>query len=358
VAKEILMFTGIIQKVVKVVATLRTKEILHYALSFDNSLRKKLVPGASVSVDGVCQTVTKIENDFVWFDAIEETLDKTTLTTLTEGDEVNVERAAKVGDELGGHLISGHVCCRVCILDIQKNIYTFSCPSYWLKYITPKGFVALNGMSLTVCNVGINYFTVHLIPETLHRTTMRKKHVGDHINLEVDYLLSPHVLELSKTKCEQEENMKKTSKSKGRAEIADKLAIFTADTFVLYVKTLNFHWNMKGAQFFMFHKLLEEQYKNMAEAIDDLAERIRMLGAHAPASMKQFLKLATLEESHAKLSQEEMIKELVHDHESLEASCQKLIEYVDECLDQGSSDLLAERIRFHAKHGWLLRSHL
>lgn len=141
-------------------------------------------------------------------------------------------------------------------------------------------------------------------------------------------------------------------------KIAEKLAIFTADTFVLYVKTLNFHWNMIGPQFFMFHKLLEEQYKDMASAIDDLAERIRMLGCDAPASMKEFLKLTTLEESHSNLTQNEMIKALIGDHESLEASCQQLIRFTDENIDQGSSDLLAERIRFHSKQSWLLRSHL
>lgn len=150
---------------------------------------------------------------------------------------------------------------------------------------------------------------------------------------------------------------KKELNDKMRLEIADKLAIFTANTFVLYVKTLNFHWNMEGAQFFMFHRLLEEQYKNLAEGVDELAERIRMLGVHAPASMKHFLKLATLNESHANLNQEEMIQELIYDHETLENSCSKLIAFTDESLDPGSSDLLTERLRFHSKQAWLLRSH-
>jgi len=182
------VFTGIIQKVVTVAEVIHTEGLFSYALCLDSSLRKRLVPGASVSVDGVCQTVTKIEGDHVWFDAIKETLNKTTLGSLDVGSEVNLERAARVGDEIGGHLISGHVCCRAEIVGIEKNVYTFSSPSHWLQYLFPKGFVALNGMSLTVCDVG-DTFTVHLIPETLRRTTMAKKRIGEEVNLEVDYLL-------------------------------------------------------------------------------------------------------------------------------------------------------------------------
>lgn len=141
-------------------------------------------------------------------------------------------------------------------------------------------------------------------------------------------------------------------------KIAKKLSHFCADTFVLYVKTLNFHWNMRGPNFFAFHRLLEEQYKNLAEATDDLAERIRMLGYFAPSSCKEFLELTHLKESHSKLSQEEMVLELAADHATLETDLQKLISFTDENLDQGSSDLLAERIRFHSKSSWLLRTHL
>lgn len=147
-------------------------------------------------------------------------------------------------------------------------------------------------------------------------------------------------------------------KSDTSAKIAKILSHFCADTFVLYVKTLNFHWNMRGPEFFQFHKLLEEQYKNLAEAADDLAERIRMLGHFAPSSMHDFLELAHIKESHPRLSQEAMIKELAIDHKTLELDLQKLIAFTDKHEDQGSSDLLVERIRFHAKQGWLLRSHL
>jgi riboflavin synthase len=189
------MFTGIIQKVVHVAELLHKEGIVSYALTFEPSLRKNLETGASVSVDGTCQTVTHIEGDLVWFDAINETLDKTTLGKLKKGSSVNIERAAKIGDEIGGHLVSGHVCSRAMIIAINGNIYTLSCPPKWLTFIFPKGFVALNGMSLTACDVDHNKgcFTVHLIPETLKRTTMASKICGDEVNLEVDYIVQSYI---------------------------------------------------------------------------------------------------------------------------------------------------------------------
>jgi starvation-inducible DNA-binding protein len=152
--------------------------------------------------------------------------------------------------------------------------------------------------------------------------------------------------------------MKKTLNDQTIDQITSKLAHFLADTFVLSVKTLNFHWNMKGAEFFMYHKLLEEQYKKLSEAIDDLAERMQMLGRAAPGSMAEFLNLACLKESSSHLTQEQMIHELVQNHEELVEHCHALIKFTDSVFDQGTSDLMIEQIRFHAKQAWLLRSHL
>src|SRR5690349_8537607 len=104
--------------------------------------------------------------------------------------------------------------------------------------------------------------------------------------------------------------MKRTLDDKTLDKINLKLAHFLADTFVLYTKTLNFHWNMVASEFFMYHKLLEEQYKGLAEALDELAERIRMLRGTAPGSMTEILKLACLKESTKHLSQEKMVHEL------------------------------------------------
>lgn len=143
--------------------------------------------------------------------------------------------------------------------------------------------------------------------------------------------------------------------------IVKELGYFLADTMILYVKTLNFHWNMVGSEFFMYHRLLEEQYKELADALDMLAERIRMLGAPAPATLVEFLQLARLKENgtkNQKMKQEKMIQELVRDHEAMVGSARSLIDFCDEALDQGTSDLLIERIRSHDKSAWLLRSHL
>lgn len=151
---------------------------------------------------------------------------------------------------------------------------------------------------------------------------------------------------------------KKLLSEKTMKDVCTKLGVFLADTFVLYTKTLNFHWNMEGPQFFMYHKLLEEEYEELAEAIDEIAERIRMLGGKAPATMQEFLKLASLKEGKSTQSWERMIQELVEDHEALVEKSHELIEFTDSVSDQGTSDLIVERIRSHSKEAWLLRSHL
>lgn len=140
--------------------------------------------------------------------------------------------------------------------------------------------------------------------------------------------------------------------------IANNLAHYCSDTMVLYIKTLNFHWTMVGPEFYMYHRLLEEQYRELAEGADALAERIRMMGYSAPGSMATFLELSSLKEAKSNLSQEKMIQELVKDHESMVMQAHPLIDYCDEALDQGSSDLLIDRLRTHDKAAWLLRSHL
>ena len=129
------------------------------------------------------------------------------------------------------------------------------------------------------------------------------------------------------------------------------------DTFVLYVKTLNYHWNMVGDNFFSFHKLLEEQYNDLAEASDLIAERMRMLKMKAPGTMAEFLKLSCLKEGKSSLSQHAMVKELARDHELMVEQLHALIEFSDETGDQGTSDLLIDRMRVHDKQAWLLRSH-
>lgn len=141
-------------------------------------------------------------------------------------------------------------------------------------------------------------------------------------------------------------------------EISKKLGHFLADSYVLYIKTLNFHWNMTGEEFFMYHKLLQGQYEALAEANDDVAERIRQLGDKAPGTMKDFLKLACMKESSSDLSAKEMISELVKSHELMVKHAGELIAFCDKNKDPGTSDMIVGRMRDHDKQAWLLRSHL
>lgn len=179
------MFTGIVHAIGEVVELKKKEGLLQYAVAFPH---EKLELGASVSIDGVCQTVVNMENDKVWFDAIEETLQRTTLGNLEAGRKVNIERAAKIGDEIGGHLLSGHIYGTARLARIEGNIYAFAIPREWMKYVFAKGFIAIDGISLTLVDVKEAEFTVHLIPETLKRTTLGAKKPGDRVNLEFDAL--------------------------------------------------------------------------------------------------------------------------------------------------------------------------
>lgn len=184
------MFTGIVKAVSFIAALEKREALLRYAVDFSPELLYGLENGYSISVDGVCQTVVAIEDSRVWFEAIEETLSRTTLHSLKIGSKVNLERAAKMGDEMGGHLLSGHIYGTSRIATIQNTSYTFECHSGWMKYLFSKGFIAVDGISLTLGAVDkeASNFTVHLIPETLKRTTLGHKTVGDRVNLEFDAL--------------------------------------------------------------------------------------------------------------------------------------------------------------------------
>ena len=139
--------------------------------------------------------------------------------------------------------------------------------------------------------------------------------------------------------------------------VAKRLAHYLADTALLYMKTLNYHWNMVGPEFFMYHKLLEGQYGELSEALDEIAERIRMIGPKAPATMKEYLELTSLKEGKSTHTQDQMVQELVKDHEAMVWTATQLISLADEQEDQGTSDLIVRWLRFHDKNAWLLRSH-
>lgn len=139
--------------------------------------------------------------------------------------------------------------------------------------------------------------------------------------------------------------------------ITHELSILLANTYVLYTKTQKFHWNVVDERFYMLHKLFEEQYEELAEANDAIAERIRMLEQKTPATLKDFLKLATLKETENYPTGQQMIRILVSDHEQIIREIRSKIEEFNEMMDEGSGDLLISRIRAHEKAAWFLRSH-
>ncbi len=174
------MFTGIMQGMAEVV-------------SFENGTLCILLPesegleqGASVAIDGVCLTVVSFTEEQIWFDVVEETLQVTTLSSLQAGDLVNFERAAKFGDEIGGHDVSGHVSCTATISSWQDGMMRFDLDSNWMKYVIAKGYIAIDGCSLTVVDPDKHGFSVALIPETLSRTRFSHKGPGDEVNIEFD----------------------------------------------------------------------------------------------------------------------------------------------------------------------------
>ena len=149
-----------------------------------------LQTGASVAHNGCCLTVTETDGRTARFDLMAETLEKTNLGRLKAGDLVNLERAARFGDEIGGHLMSGHITATTEILRIERTEHNttmhFALPAALKPYILPKGFVGLDGCSLTIGSVGEDSFCVHLIPETLRRTLFGTRQAGDTVNLEID----------------------------------------------------------------------------------------------------------------------------------------------------------------------------
>lgn len=142
-----------------------------------------------------------------------------------------------------------------------------------------------------------------------------------------------------------------------RQQLAQNLSLILADTYILYAKTQNFHWNVMDPRFYSLHLFFEKQYRELAEALDEIAERIRMLGERAPGSLKQFIEVSSLKESNGDLTAEEMLVELLKDHEALCRFIRERIELASKLGDEGTQDLLIQRLRAHEKMAWMLRSH-
>ena len=185
------MFTGIVQKLVKINSIGNQANLIRLGLGLDD-LAKGLELGASVAINGVCLTASEVVGDVVYFDVIPETLETTNLNSLSSSSLVNVERSYKVGDEIGGHIVSGHVCTTAPLVTLvheqHERVYTFKVADSWIKYIFHKGFIAIDGASLTVSAVdrSNSTFSVSLIPETIARTTLGLIQLQDEVNIEVE----------------------------------------------------------------------------------------------------------------------------------------------------------------------------
>ena len=185
------MFTGIVQGTGKIVHIHQpSADFRSHIVALPEHMAHDLQIGASIAHNGCCLTITQINGNQVTFDLMAETLAKTNLGSLKTGDSVNLERAARFGDEIGGHVMSGHIIATTPISRIEQNEHNrtlyFRLPQELAAYILPKGFIGLDGCSLTIGDVTAHEFSVHLIPETLQRTLFGSRKVGDSINIEID----------------------------------------------------------------------------------------------------------------------------------------------------------------------------
>lgn len=182
------VFTGIVQGVGEIVGKKTVNTVTSMTISLPNV--ENLAIGASVSINGVCLTVVSIDSNIVQFDIIDETIDRTNLGDVSVGDTVNIERSLKFGDEIGGHILSGHIFDTGIINSKNKNGDQMSlsilAPPSVQKYLTEKGYIAIDGISLTIGEINNGCFDLHIIPETMRLTILDSKEVGDIVNIEID----------------------------------------------------------------------------------------------------------------------------------------------------------------------------
>ena len=185
------MFTGIIEEMGSV------KKIIYGSSSIKLSIEcstviEGTVKGDSIAVNGICLTVTELGKNWFMADVMPETMRKTGLEKLKPGGKVNLERALRLADRLGGHIVSGHIDGTGTITGLKKEdnavLITITAPEQIMKYIVPKGSVALDGTSLTITELTTDTFTVSLIPLTRGFTILGFKSIGDRVNIECDII--------------------------------------------------------------------------------------------------------------------------------------------------------------------------
>lgn len=143
-----------------------------------------------------------------------------------------------------------------------------------------------------------------------------------------------------------------------RKKISEGLSRILADSYMVYLKTHNYHWNVTGELFHSLHEQFEEQYTELAEAIDEIAERIRALGHRAPGSFREYSGLTSIEEDSDQPDAREMVQRLAEDNETILRTCREALAPCEEADDEATIDLITHRLKVHSKVAWMLRSHL
>ena len=184
------MFSGIVQTVGKIESIKDKNHIKTIRIETHGNYLEDIAIGQSVSIDGVCLSLVKKNNEYCEFEAVEETINRTTLGSYKQGSKVNLEKSLKFGDTVGGHFVSGHIHTRGRIVEVElvgesKNIL-IEIEEKWIKYLTEKGYISVNGASITIGKVSKNTFYVHLIPETLKTTNLDELIYDNYVNLEFD----------------------------------------------------------------------------------------------------------------------------------------------------------------------------
>ena len=198
------MFTGIIQTIGEVTDKQEKSGDYRFTIKTNFTQAEKINLGDSIAMDGVCLTVTKIENDAVDVDVSIETVTKTTAAAWQVGSKLNLEPAMTLQDQLGGHLVSGHVdAIGQCISRTQSarsEVFEFEIPADLMKFVVTKGSITINGVSLTVNTLNDNTLSVNLVPHTMTHTNLGELQAGDEVNIEVDTIaryvekmLQPHL---------------------------------------------------------------------------------------------------------------------------------------------------------------------
>ena len=184
------MFSGIVQETGIVKDFLKENDVYRLSLNCSSEFTSGLKKGASVSVNGVCLTIKDNNPDILRFDLVEETIKRTNFEMIESGDNVNLERSLKMGDEIGGHLISGHIhgISKVISIEMRDESWDveFSVEPFMKDYILHKGYIAINGCSLTVGEMNDKSFMIHLIPETLSITNLFQLKQDSSVNVELD----------------------------------------------------------------------------------------------------------------------------------------------------------------------------